>query len=138
VRASLTAAQRPGESEAAAVRRLLTVALHPSTHAALMFLEAHHEDQAAAPCLECDPECDPLTACPVHERYLSAAATLAELADATATPEHHARHEALIAGLAARLCPATEPDEPAGPQLLHRLTPGQARLFLTGGTRADS
>jgi hypothetical protein len=112
LRRQLAAAKRPGESEAAAVRRLLAVALNPLTTAALLYLAALNTDLAAEPCISCDALDEGL--CPQHQRAADNAAALGQLADDAASPHVAGHADALTAHLADILTPADDDVQTGG------------------------
>ena len=81
LRDQLAAAMRPGESEAATVRRLLTVALNPLLPAALRLAADDYETKAS----------------PDHALMTSVAAALNELAAAADMPGAAAKRATLLA-----------------------------------------
>lgn len=110
LRQALADAMRPGESEAAAVRRLLTVALHPLTASALRMAAEHYETRAAEFCLACEMTPDgKLSACPDHALMIERAVTLGGLADDASTPADDTGRRTLLATLGAKVtAPATQ------------------------------
>lgn len=108
IRQGIADAMRPGESQAAAVRRLLTVALHPLTAAALRLAADHYETKAAEFCLACEMTPDgKLTACPDHALMIERAVTLGELAADADTPAASTERATLLATLDAKVTAAT-------------------------------
>lgn len=111
LRRQLADAMRPGESEAAAVRRLLAVALNPLTTAALLYLAALNTDLAAESCISCDALDGEL--CPGHQRAADTAAALGQLAD-DAAPADVAGHASDLATHLAGILTPTADDGQAG------------------------